>query len=747
LEQTPHTNAHSNSTDSENSIPSLAGDQEHILKMLYHTTREYFLLVGKDLRVWLYNRITWDQLRRHAGIEIRPGTHVLELSPPERHPYLLELYESVLQGEVRESELDIPSAATGEIISLHNFFVPARDEQGNIVALLVTAHDVTEQKKTERALIRAEEQWRFAIEGSKLGVWDSDLTSNRIYFSPSYHRLYGFPEGSLQSDANEFYSRVHPDDSPHIAAAMKDHLDGKTATFEYTFRIRDAQERYRWVNARGMIVSRDAAGKPLRVIGTHDDVTATIEAEQRLQQSEQKYRLLFDYNPLPCLIVDAETLQVIRANHEAATFYEIPMEEFAGKCLDSLWRSNLPPDELKRRLDVPRVVPQRFTWPYFHVDGRTIHIEVHSELIQYDNRPARMMVIKDITYQIEAELALRRSHERFQLATRATSDAIYDWDLLTNELYWGESMASLFGHDGSMLSKEKWEELIDPVERDKVAGSLSSLIQDPGRDFWKMEYRFCKANGSWSDVLDRGYVLRDEQGKAFRMIGAMQDITDQKQQERQLLTRQKLISQATIETQERERAEIGKELHDNVNQVLTTTKLYLELSMSNRDLRDELIQKSSKNIIYVINEIRQLSRSLMNPSLGDLGLVDAVNDLVENVNLTRKLEVRVDIDPNIEEMLPDNMQLVVFRIIQEALNNALRHSDAKQICVQLHQGDREIELLVKDDGIGFDPVLVKRGAGLRNIENRVYLANGTLRVESQPQQGCTLIIHIPLKTV
>jgi PAS domain S-box-containing protein len=747
LKQTTHSSTASKGDDKESDFPSLLGDADKILQLLYATTREYFLLVDRDLRIQLYNRITWEQLRLHMSIDIQPGTSVLELSPPERHPYLMEIYKDVLSGKVRETEVDLRSSSTGEIKSLHNFFLPARDEEGVITALIVIAHDVTEHKKTEQALFRSEEQWRFALEGSKLGLWDRDLTSTKIYFSPSYHRLYGFPEGALKPDVHELYSRVHPEDLPHVVAAMQEHLEGRTPSYEYTYRMRDAQGQYRWINARGMIVARDENGKPVRMIGTHDDVTKTVEAERHLQQSEQKYRLLFDYNPLPCLIVDATSLRVIRANHEAAQFYDMSTEALAGVGLDTLWRSDLPLSELHRRLEMPRSLPQRLTWPYFHRDGRTVHIEVHSELIQYDERPARIMIIKDITDQIEAEVALHRSHERFQLATRATSDAIYDWDVLANDIYWGEGILTLFGHDRNAVPNERWEELIHPDERERVVQSLDALVADPGSDFWKMEYRFQRADGTWSDVLDRGYVLRDGSGTAYRMIGAMQDITDQKQQERQLLNRQKLISQATIETQERERAEIGKELHDNVNQVLTTTKLYLDLSMSNKDLRDELIQKSSKNIIYVINEIRQLSRSLMNPSLGDLGLNEAIHDLVENVNLTRKLEVSVDIDETIEEALDENEQLVVFRIIQEALNNALRHSSARKIEVGLHRSVREIELRVKDDGVGFDPAEVKRGTGLRNIENRVYLANGTLRVQSKPQQGCTLIIYLPLKTV
>jgi signal transduction histidine kinase len=218
--------------------------------------------------------------------------------------------------------------------------------------------------------------------------------------------------------------------------------------------------------------------------------------------------------------------------------------------------------------------------------------------------------------------------------------------------------------------------------------------------------------------------------------------------EQQLLQReldkQKLIGQATIETQEQERSEIGRELHDNVNQVLTTTKLYLDLSLSNPELKDELIEKSSKNVIYVINEIRQLSRSLMNPSLGDLGLIDSIHDLIENINITRKLHVTLKAGEELEDKLSENQKLTLFRIIQEALNNAIKHAKATNVFINLYESKSNLFLTINDDGVGFEPVSVKKGSGLKNIQNRVYLANGTISLESTPGKGCNIEITFPI---
>ena len=208
---------------------------------------------------------------------------------------------------------------------------------------------------------------------------------------------------------------------------------------------------------------------------------------------------------------------------------------------------------------------------------------------------------------------------------------------------------------------------------------------------------------------------------------------------------QRLIHQATIDSQEKERAEIGKELHDNINQVLTTTKLYLDLALTNSAMKEELIQRSLNNINSVIHEIRHLSRSLMDPSIDDLGLVDSINDLVENVHLTQKLNVVHSIDCKVDTLLDSNQKLAIFRIVQESLNNVLRHAKATTVWLLISIKDDQLHLTLQDDGVGFDPDTTKKGAGLKNIQNRIYLINGSLQIESKPQQGCAIILQFPIR--
>jgi signal transduction histidine kinase len=235
-----------------------------------------------------------------------------------------------------------------------------------------------------------------------------------------------------------------------------------------------------------------------------------------------------------------------------------------------------------------------------------------------------------------------------------------------------------------------------------------------------------------------------------RLIGAAQDISERKRLEKELLQAeldyQRLLHQATVDSQEKERAEIGKELHDNVNQVLTTTKLYLDLATTDPGLRDELIRKSLQNINDVIQEIRHLSRSLMDPSIGDLGLLASIDDLIGNIHLTKQLQIKLEADDAVEDCLDANQKLTVFRIIQESLNNVLRHARATEVRISILKLNNQLLLTIRDNGIGFGVGVTKKGAGLKNIQNRIYLINGSLNVKSHPGEGCIIQLQFPIKT-
>jgi len=385
----------------------------------------------------------------------------------------------------------------------------------------------------------------------------------------------------------------------------------------------------------------------------------------------------------------------------------------------------------------------------FAIYHKTVQTPDNNELATVERLRNILRIVMENRWSLQE---IRLANERFDIMMKATHDLIWDWNLETNLVYRDPvGLKKVFGtKDNTGIEKiSNWMKRLHPGDIQKVKTVISRILNAVHENNFDVEYRFRRDDGSYTHVYDRGIIIRNADGKPIRMIGAAQDVSERKRLERELLNNeleyQKAINQATIETQEQERSEIGKELHDNVNQVLTTTKLYLDLAISNPELKDDMVLKANKNIINVINEIRQLSRSLMNPSIGDLGLIDSINDLIENINLTRKLHVSLQAKAEIEDLLDKNQKLTIFRIIQEALNNAIKHAKASKVSINILYNASGVEVNIEDNGIGFNIQKVKKGAGLKNIQNRIYLINGTHNIESVPSKGSKIIINFPFK--
>jgi signal transduction histidine kinase len=229
----------------------------------------------------------------------------------------------------------------------------------------------------------------------------------------------------------------------------------------------------------------------------------------------------------------------------------------------------------------------------------------------------------------------------------------------------------------------------------------------------------------------------------------MFEITAQKSLEKRLAeeeTRKKSeLIKAIMEAQEKERRELSSELHDNVNQILTTCKLLLEIA-GNNPAEPRFIDECYKNIQLVIQEIRNISHNLTPHTLKDLGLAAAIRDLVEKINQSGKLTIRMTSFFNLEEeeISPD-IKLTLFRIIQESISNTLKHSRAAEVRIGISRVGDRVQLQLTDNGHGFDERMVKRGLGLNNIHNRVEYYKGSLRLRTSPGQGCELNVELPCR--
>jgi two-component system, NarL family, sensor histidine kinase UhpB len=364
------------------------------------------------------------------------------------------------------------------------------------------------------------------------------------------------------------------------------------------------------------------------------------------------------------------------------------------------------------------------------------------------------LLAKTIRYGIERKRItekLRESLERYEMVNKATQDAIWEWDLQTNEIRRNLIFTQLFGYTNDKVKNNNdWAtEKIHTEDKERVMEIINQCI-NAKLDNWQAEYRYKTIDGTYREVYDRAYLQFNENGIPCRMIGAMTDLTENKRL-KNLLSEQKLFQQrelldANIKAHEEEKNELGKELHDNINQMLATVKMYLGLVRSDHCTDPAgLINKSYEYLEYTMDELRKLSHSLVSPSLGDIGLRAALQELTDNFGLVSDLQVKLIYNNDLLNVEPDkHTQLMIYRIVQEQLINVVKHAEAKNVIVSLQRDQAQLVLSVADDGIGFNATKKSKGIGLKNISNRIEFYSGTLEIITAPGKGCTLKANIPI---
>jgi signal transduction histidine kinase len=284
-----------------------------------------------------------------------------------------------------------------------------------------------------------------------------------------------------------------------------------------------------------------------------------------------------------------------------------------------------------------------------------------------------------------------------------------------------------------LITPERVELHKEFVARAFENDSSSFEVEHPGNLWYEIGY----------------YPMPDEKGAINYVCIKSKDITKRILLEKKLLQERKArrnkIIKATIEAQEKERSLIGRELHDNVNQVLTTVKLYTELSYQEEIPNKDLLKRAVQQINYCIEEIRSLSRRLAVPKMGELGLEELIKDLVDTINTTKKTSI-VFLSYGLKNRdFKQELQTTIYRIIQEQLTNVIKYAHANSVKVIIAGTNNEVAIQVQDNGIGFDLKEKVNGNGITNMISRAETLGGILRFETSPGNGCTMTAEFPLE--
>jgi diguanylate cyclase (GGDEF)-like protein/PAS domain S-box-containing protein len=347
-------------------------------------------------------------------------------------------------------------------------------------------------------------------------VWNVD--AGTLWWSGCSYAIYGL-DPAEGIDIERATAAVHPEDLPGVRASVTDLLEGRRPP-EIPYRVIRRDGSIRHVISTGELSVVDGRR---RVLGVMKDVTELDLAQTRLREAEAQYRYLFDHNPVPMWVVDPAAKRLLAANEAAEQHFGYAAGELAGQPLSCL----MPADARAPRSGTGAAHPWRQgeVMGCLHRDGSAMRMALFVHEIRFAGRAAQLIAGQNVT---EREF----NEERFSLIARATSDAVYDFDLQTGEIWWSESFYVLFGHaPGSVeLSIAGWASLIHPEDLDRVNASLEAALASTAGE-WRETYRLQRSDGRYALVSERGRIARGPKGQALRMVGGIVDETERRQQE------------------------------------------------------------------------------------------------------------------------------------------------------------------------------------------------------------------------
>ncbi len=394
------------------------------------------------------------------------------------------------------------------------------------------------RKQAETALRTSEERLFLALEGSELGMWDWNIVTGETYFDRQWKKMLGYEVEEIENSYQSWARLLHPEDEPAVKEALSAYLEGKLAVYEVEFRMRSKSGEWKWILERGKVFERDAAGAPVRMTGTHRDITARKKAEQALSESEVRFRNSFDCAAIGMALVglDGRWLKVNQALCEIVGYSE---EEL----LATTFQAITPPDDLDADLNCMRQVLSgkmryyHMEKRYLHKQGRVVWIFLSCSLVRDEGGNPLYFIaqIQDISARKQAELELRRVTERLRYLLTSSPAAIYSCQLSEDfaMTFVSQNIKTMFGYEPREFIEDPgfWQNRIHPEDAGRVLAGLANLCE---RGDHSEEYRFLHADGMYRWIYDQVRAIRDTSGHPAECVGYWADITELKAAEEAL---------------------------------------------------------------------------------------------------------------------------------------------------------------------------------------------------------------------
>ncbi len=636
-----------------------------------------------------------------------------------------------------------------------------KDEHGAVRALQGAVQDITRQKEheAERDALRL----RDAALVSALGeiVYDWRPGEDQLIWEGRVREVLGYSPEEMGADTASWTSRVHPDDLAAVLAEVdRAAAERRNYTLEYRFRHRDGH--YLWMRDSGAVFAGPDGGAA-RIVGVFTDISRRREEEERTRRLAERLRTTLESIAEGFFTLD-RAWRFTYVNPAAEAILRAPAGPLVGKRLWSEFPATVGSKfEAYYRKAMEQRVPVSFV--EYYPEPYNAWLEVRA----YPSDEGLAVHFHDVTAQRRQQQALLESEERFRLLAKATTDAIWDWDLVRQSHWWNETFESLFGFTRAEIepTREFWTSRVHPEDRGGVVAEIERAIAT-GAASWSGEYRFRRKDGSHALVLDRGHIVRDPAGKAVRMIGGMTDVTERRKLEQQFLRAQRMEGIGTL---------AGGIAHDlnNLLSPITMGVALLRLHQADPKAQSILdsIERSARRGADLVRQVLSFARGVegTRSTIQVRQLVRELESIIGNTfpkNVQFETRVASDMWPVIGDPTQLNQVLLNLTVnARDAMPSGGRLTlSADNILIDqqyavMNRGispGRFVVLGVTDTGVGmtkdvldriFDPFFTTKevgqgsGLGLPTVLGIVRSHGGFVNVYSEPGRGSTFKVYLP----
>lgn len=602
--------------------------------------------------------------------------------------------------------------------------------------------DVTERGKEDQKLHEAKDRLWLDLDTQHMGTWDWDILTGRVTWSPNLELIHGLAPGDFGGTFEEFLKHIHAEDRELVAQKIARTVEQQTEHhIEYRTVFPDGT--IHWVEGRGRVIL-GVKGKPVRMVGVCMDTTDQVRIQQELQESERRFRQLAENIRESFWIADADSTKVLYVSPAFEEIWGRPVQtvyENAGSWIDAVHPQDL--DRVRTALIQQRQGQcTRVEYRIIRPNGSIRWICDRGFPIRNEEGHVyrRVGVAEDITEQRQAGEQLQEREERFRSLVESANEAVILADEQLNVLFWNRAAQAIFGYDDAEALGKPVTFLIPGRYRDAHLRGWNRFIETgESRLLGKVvELSGLRKDGVEIPISVSLFTWKAGDKNFFGTV--IGDISERKRAEARMMS-----------AQEEERRRLSLELHDQIGQAMTGLIMNLEAVSFEPAASPFRLQLEEGLALarQILQQVRSLSLELRPALLDQFGLADALewylDRLAQKAGFTFQL-----CKPTGELSLSPEVRTACFRVAQEALTNVARHAKAKHVQVELRQDASEMEIKIRDDGIGFDVAAARAGAlagkslGLLGMAERVSLLGGHFKAVSAPGSGTRITASFPL---